>query len=717
MKRALINAIDPEEIRVAFVQGNTLYDLDIENLGQQQKVGNIYKGKIYKIHKDINGMFVDYGTDRHGFLSLIRVSAGQLISAAGEELALDDLKEGQDIMVQVGKDERGSKGVQLLASIVLPSRYLSITPNNPNPRDQVPERLLAEAKNAKSQLDIPKGMGVSITKEGLDVDPEALRSEFKLQLDHWNRIKAAGISKDFPTPCLLHQSERSPIRVLRDYLTEPVDEIVVDERKTFQIVKNYVDWCVPDHVGKVILHEENWPLFNYYKISDEIHKSFDQTVRLPSGGTIVIDPTEALIAIDVNTARAKGRSARETALKTNLEAVTEVARQLRIRDLSGLIVIDLIGMSQKEDEEDAEKIYLKLCNALRQDRATTRVTEVSKFGLIEIERQRLRISLHETLSRTCPLCQGQSLVPNVNNQALRILRQIIEERALSDKVSRIEASTSSAIATYLLNEKRHAIREIELERNVVIIINPDESLLDSQFEIREFDDRDAKIRTSTDQTSLTKSRSQKNKIKFGEKIKPAVPLSTRGARKTRIGDLVRGFFGLATSTEKKLANKSKKAHGHGLSRSKKHQSPRRSGRGRGGAKHNRPSGNQEQLGRSQGALPAKSDSTVKTNERQMKGRGKPAQSRNVENRDENSNAKIDKPKIAVNTSKALNDPRIENTPKSPTKVSKKQPGTPRVAVRRTMQETPKLTPQAQKPEVDKGKLVARNDPRSSNENS
>lgn len=717
MKRALINALDPEEIRVAFVDGRTLYDLDIENLGQQQKVGNIYKGKIYKIQKDISGIFVDYGTDRHGFLPLKRVPDGQLMSAAGEPLKLDALEEGQEIMAQVGKDERRDKGAQLLAAIILPSRYLSIMPNNPNPRDPIPDRRLAEARQAKSNLNIPEGMGVGITKEGLDVDPEALRDEFKLQLDHWNKIKAAGINKEFPTPCLLHQSERSPIRVLRDYLTQPVDEIVVDEQETFKSIKDYVDWCIPDHVGKVILHEEKWPIFSYYQISGEIHKAFDRTVRLPSGGTIVIEQTEALVAIDVNTAQAKGRNSRETAINTNLEAVVEIARQMRIRDLSGLIVIDLIGMSQKEDKEDAEKIYHKLSNVLRQDRATTRVTEVSKFGLIEVERQRLRLSLQETLSRPCPLCHGQSVVLNINNQSLLILRQIIEERALSEKVSRIEAITSTAIAEFLLNKKRDAIKRIELERNISITIRPDGDLLDSQFEIQEFDDRDTKLRTSTERTQLTKSRQQKKKTDSDQKKKPAVPLSMRGSKKPRLGEILRSFFGFGQSGKKRLVAKTEKAKGHGISKSKKPQPTRRSGRGRSSAR-SRSAGNQ---GRSQPqsvGLPSRSASTDKNDEQpRRRRRGESNQPPSKENRNENSRLKAGKAKVAINTS-ARNDPRFEEPREQLAKDNRTKPNAPDVTEHQTSQETQKPTPQGPpKQEVDKAAIVARNDPRKLNETS
>ena len=700
MKRVLINASDAEEIRIAFIDGHTLYDLDIENTGQQQKVNNIYKSKVYKKQKDSSGIFVEYGAERHGFLSLKKVPQGQLISAGGEPLKIDDVKEGQEIMTQVVKDERRDKGAQLSAIIKVPSRYLSVFPNNLNPRDPIPDRLLADAQAVKDALEIPQGIGVSITKEGLEVDPKVLRDELKWLLDVWRQIKEAGNSVEFPAPYPLHISERSPIRVLRDYLRTPVDEIVVDEEEVFKNVREYVENYLPDHAGKVILHEQNWPIFSYYKINDEIQKAFDRTVRLPSGGTIVIDPTEALVAIDVNTAQARGNNPKDTALNTNLEAVSEIARQLRIRDLSGLIVVDLIGMSQKEDQEDAEKIYNKLRQALRRDRATTRIAEVSKFGLIEIERQRLRLSLQETMAAPCPLCQGQSNVLNANNQALRILRQIIEERALSEKVSKIEASTSPAVAAFLFNEKRNAIRKIELERSVQIIINPDNSLLDSQFEIQEFADTDAKIRTLTDQTSLTKSRQQKRRPGTHQQQKAAVPLSARAKKKQGIGTLIKSLFSISSGEKKKPTRSSAKSKLHGTSQSPKPSTPRRPGRGRRG-NQNRATNNNNLPQKHSRPNVAKSDSdNKKENEQPIRKRSKPSRPQARTKMPSVTSTKTEAP--------ARNDPRYEKS--SPAKHSPVQSqAAPAEPIRKVQ---PPVKPVVV-PAIDKTKIVARNDPRQS----
>lgn len=539
MHRILINATDPEEIRVAFVEGQTLQDLDVENRGQQQKVGNIYKAKVTKVQPNIGGIFLDYGFERSGFLSL-KQTQNEAQKEQGAPDESEDIKEGQDILVQVAKDERREKGVQLSTDFVFKSRYLDFLPNTENPKDDISDEDRAVADTIIATLKVPAGMGVSLKKGALTVNQPTLVKEFDLLLETWKKIAEANSNEALEAPALLYQNERSPIRVLRDYFTAPVDEIIVDEETTFKKVRDYVDWCMPDYKTKVFLHDQAWPLFKHYNVDKAVEQAFERTVELRSGGTIVIDPTEALIAIDVNSARAKGNSAKKTAFNTNMEAVIEIARQLRIRDLSGLIVVDFIGMSQKEDEEDAKKIHRKLQHELRRDRATTRVTEVSKFGMVEIERQRLRLSLQETVSTTCPICQGYGHVPNVRNQSLRVLRRLnaIDQ---SRPITRVDVNASMEIAGFMLNNRRVELMGLEKTLGARVTITPTPRLQNVQFEIREFDDNNKVINFMSDKTPLIQT-GRRGRHSDADKSAAVPTIKRRSGR--NIKELVRNLFGL-----------------------------------------------------------------------------------------------------------------------------------------------------------------------------
>ncbi|HEY4731622.1 MAG TPA: Rne/Rng family ribonuclease, partial [Gammaproteobacteria bacterium] len=467
MKRMLINATQPEELRVALVDGQHLYNLDIETPGREQKKSNIHKGKITRIEPSLEAAFVDYGTERHGFLPLKEVSPLSFRTAPPGDRRIDIkdvLQEGQELVVQIAKEERGTKGAALTTFISLAGRYLVLMPNNPRAggisrRIEGDERTdLREAINA---LKIPEGMGVIVRTAGVGKSPQELQWDLDYLVNLWQAIETASTEK--AAPFLVYQESDIVIRAIRDYLRPDIGEILIDDKEVFDRATDFMRQVMPHNLSKVKLYQDAIPLFSRYQIESQIEAAFQHELRLPSGGSVVFDHTEALVSIDINSSRAtKGGDIEETALTTNLEAADEIARQLRLRDIGGLIVIDFIDMTPVRNQREVEN---RLREALKKDRARIQTGRISRFGLLEMSRQRLRPSLGEYSQETCPRCKGLGMIRSVESLALSILR-IIEEDAMKENTAKIIVQLPVNIATYLLNEKRDAVSEIEKRQDL-----------------------------------------------------------------------------------------------------------------------------------------------------------------------------------------------------------------------------------------------------------
>ncbi|MBT0721135.1 ribonuclease E [Rosenbergiella collisarenosi] len=486
MKRMLINATQQEELRVALVDGQKLYDLDIESPGHEQKKANIYKGKITRIEPSLEAAFVDYGAERHGFLPLKEISRENFpdnYSGHGRPNIKDVLREGQEVIVQIDKEERGNKGAALTTFISLAGSYLVLMPNNPRAggisrRIEGDDR--SELKEALSSLDIPNGMGLIVRTAGVGKSAESLQWDLNFRLKHWEAIQKAANSR--PAPFLIHQESNVIVRAFRDYLRQDIGEILIDNPSVLELARQHIAALGrPDFTSKIKLYSGEIPLFSHYQIESQIESAFQREVRLPSGGSIVIDTTEALTAIDINSARStRGGDIEETAFNTNLEAADEIARQLRLRDLGGLIVIDFIDMTPARHQRAVEN---KLRDAVRQDRARIQISHISRFGLLEMSRQRLSPSLGESSHHVCPRCSGTGTIRDNESLALSILR-LIEEEALKDNTKEVHAIVPVPVASYLLNEKRSAVNAIETRQGgVKTIIVPDDKMQTPHYSV------------------------------------------------------------------------------------------------------------------------------------------------------------------------------------------------------------------------------------------
>ncbi|WP_109860673.1 ribonuclease E [Aggregatibacter aphrophilus] len=484
MKRMLINATQKEELRVALVDGQRLFDLDIESPGHEQKKANIYKGKITRVEPSLEAAFVDYGVERHGFLPLKEIAREYFPADyvyQGRPNIRDIISEGQEVIVQVNKEERGNKGAALTTFVSLAGSYLVIMPNNPRAggisrRIEGDERL--ELKDALSSLDVPEGVGLIVRTAGVGKSPEELQWDLKVLLHHWEAIKQASQSR--PAPFLIHQESDVIVRAIRDYLRRDIGEILIDSPKVYEKAKAHIKLVRPDFINRVKLYQGEVPLFSHYQIESQIESAFQREVRLPSGGSIVIDVTEALTAIDINSARStRGGDIEETALNTNLEAADEIARQLRLRDLGGLIVIDFIDMTPVRHQREVEN---RIRDAVRQDRARIQISRISRFGLLEMSRQRLSPSLGESSHHVCPRCQGTGKIRDNESLSLSILR-LLEEEALKENTKQVHTIVPVQIASYLLNEKRKAIHSIEKRHNVDIVVVPNEAMETPHFSV------------------------------------------------------------------------------------------------------------------------------------------------------------------------------------------------------------------------------------------
>lgn len=497
----LINATQSEELRVALVDGQKLYDLDIEAGSREQKKSNIYKGRITRVEPSLEAAFVDFGAERHGFLPLKEISKEYFNPSAGKGRVniREAIREGQEVIVQVDKEERGNKGAALTTFISLAGRYLVLMPNNSRAggisrRIEGDER--SHLKDAMSGLETPKNMGVIVRTAGVGRSTEELQWDLDYLLQFWESITSA--SKDRPAPFLIYQESNVIIRAIRDYLRQDIGEVLVDAPLVFEDVLNFVRSVMPAYESKIRLYQDETPLFNRYQIESQIETAFQREVTLPSGGSIVIDPTEALVSIDINSARAtKGSDIEETAYQTNLEAAEEIARQLRLRDMGGLVVIDFIDMGPSKNQRDVEN---RMKKSLELDRARVQVGKISRFGLLEMSRQRLRPSLGETRSEVCPRCSGQGTIRDIESLALSIMR-IMYEEATKDKTKEVQAILPVSVATFLLNEKRKQISDIEKQQSVRVIIIPNEAMDTPHYELNRI--RDDESEQGDDKASYT----------------------------------------------------------------------------------------------------------------------------------------------------------------------------------------------------------------------
>ena len=474
MKRMLINATHSEELRVALVDGQKLYDLDIESLARDQKQSNIYKGKVTRVEPSLEAAFVDFGGNRHGFLPLKEISRAYFKPGASTQRGriniADVLSEGQELIVQVDKEERGSKGAALTTFYSLAGRYLVLMPNNPR-AGGISRRIEGEEReglrDALSELEIPKDMGIIVRTAGVGRSAEELKLDLNYLLQLADAIKIAADSQ--PAPFLIYQEGDVITRAVRDYMRDDIGEILIDTDAAFEQASGFVGQVMPHLKSRVKRYNSDVPLFNRYQIEGQIESAFQREVRLPSGGSIVIDPTEALVSIDINSARAtKGSDIEETALNTNLEAADEICRQLRIRDIGGLVVIDFIDMNLPKHQRAVEN---RMREALELDRAKIQLNKISKFGLLEMSRQRMRPSLRETSHVVCPRCEGLGTIRDIESTALALLR-VIQEEALKESTAQVRAFVPINVAAFVLNEKRPVVLDIENRHSIRVIIAP-----------------------------------------------------------------------------------------------------------------------------------------------------------------------------------------------------------------------------------------------------
>ena len=538
MKRMLINATQPEEVRVAVVDGQRLQDLDIESPGREQKKGSIYRARVTRVEPSLEAAFVDFGAERHGFLPLKEISRSHVDGSAAEgasrKTGISDLvREGQEFLVQVDKEERGTKGAALTTFFSLPGRYMVLMPNDPR-AGGISRRVEGESRSALrealSQLEIPEGMGVIVRTAGVGRRQEELQTDIDYLLQLWQAIQRAGDERSGPE--LIYRENNLVVRAIRDCLREDIGELLIDSEEAFKEAQTFIQQVMPHYGSRVKRYTDDVPLFSRYQIESQIETAFGHTVKLPSGGSIVIDPTEALVAIDTNSARAtKGADIEETALNTNLEAAEEIARQLRLRDVGGLIVIDFIDMANTRNQRAVES---KLREALEADRARIQLGRISQFGLFEMSRQRLRPSLQETTTEVCPRCGGTGRIQDIQSLALTILR-LMEEEALKERSSIVRALVPLNVAAYLLNEKRRDVAEIEKRTETHFVIVPNAALETPHYDIQRIRDdnaeAEAEVRsyeladtaTETEQRDRDQERRRNGRPAQEPAIKPPAP--------------------------------------------------------------------------------------------------------------------------------------------------------------------------------------------------
>lgn len=579
MKRILVNATQQEELRVAMVDGQKLYDLDIEVPAQEQKKANIYKGVITRIEPSLEAAFVNYGVERHGFLPFKEISKLYFKdhnTPPGERPPIKDLiEEGQQLIVQVEREERGNKGAALTTFISLAGRYLVLMPNNPR-AGGVSRRIEGEdrkqVREALSQVKIPNGMGAIVRTAGVGRTSDELGWDIAYLEKVWKAIEHAAAEKQ--EPFLIYQESNAMIRALRDHYRDDINEIIIDDSKVYQDAHNFLEQVMPNDLRKLKHYEDRVPLFNRYQIEAQIESAFQREVSLPSGGAIVIDHTEALLSIDINSARAtKGSDIEQTALQTNLEAADEIARQLRLRDLGGLIVVDFIDMLSNKNQREVEN---RLRDAIEVDRARIQIGRISRFGLLEMSRQRLRPSLGESSEIVCPRCTGHGTIRTSESLALAILR-LLEEEAMKEKTGKVIARVPVEVGTFLLNEKRLPLQEIEHRHKIDLIIVPQANMETPHFEVQRVrnDDKETEGKPSYELSTQEEETIDITTTTRREVDKPAVSTISMDApaptaisdnknkttNKTKSKGFLAGIFAwlFADTAEAENKNKSKKA--------------------------------------------------------------------------------------------------------------------------------------------------------------
>jgi ribonuclease E len=481
----LINATQEEELRMAMVDGQRLYDLNIELPASERKKANIYKGQITRIEPSLEAAFVNYGAERHGFLPLKEISPEYFVSSveSGSKPNIRKvLKEGQDIVVQIDKEERGNKGAALTTYVSLAGRFIVLKPNKSR-SGGVSRRIVGEerdlARVSLKEINVPKGMSVILRTAGIERSGEELSWDLENLLSVWEAIKKVVVER--PSPFLIYRESNSVVRALRDYLTNEIGEILIDDEATYKEATEFVEQVMPHNLRKLKHYTDSVALFTRYQIESQIESAFSHSVNLPSGGSLVIDHTEALVSIDINSARAtKGGDIEATALNTNLESADEIARQLRLRDLGGLVVIDFIDMGPQKNQRAVEN---RLREAVRQDRARVQLGKISRFGLLEMSRQRLRPSLGESSYLVCPRCSGLGNIRSVESLALAILR-IIGEEARKERTAKVIAQLPVGVATYLLNEKRDWVQSLESRHDTQVILVANPGLETPHYDVR-----------------------------------------------------------------------------------------------------------------------------------------------------------------------------------------------------------------------------------------
>lgn len=484
MNKILIS-VSQDEVRVAVVKGKILYDLDIEHAGIEQKKSNIYKGRITRAEPSLEAAFVDYGSDKHGFLPLKEISKTYFSSSFSGNFSniniRDVIKEGQEVIVQIDKDERGSKGAALTTFISLAGSYVVLMPNNPRAGGvsrRIENEDRQELRQSLRDLKIPEDMGVIIRTAGIGKSTQELQWDLDTLLKQWDNILKAS---DQPAPFLIYQESDIVIRSVRDHLREDIIEIVIDNRETYEKIVHYIEQIRPDFAARIKLYDSKIPLFSFYQIERQIETAYQRNVTLPSGGAIVIDHTEALVSIDVNSAKATGGSdIEETAFKTNLEAVEEIAKQLRLRDIGGLIVVDFIDMSSLRNQRE---VCQKMRDAMKDDRARAQIGNISRFGLLEMSRQRLRSYIGSAMQVSCPRCDGQGTIRAIESLANSLIR-VIEEEAIRETNSHVQVQVPIDLATFLSNEKKDIITEIEHRQQVRVFIIPNQHLETPNYKIK-----------------------------------------------------------------------------------------------------------------------------------------------------------------------------------------------------------------------------------------
>ncbi len=575
MKKMLINATDSNELRVALTQESGLYDLDIERIEQTQKKSNIYKAKITTIAPSLNAAFVEFGANRQGFLPFKEIAPHYFQSSktqqdqsedsttdSNQNLAKQALKEGQELIVQVEKEERGNKGAALTTYISLAGSFLVLMPNNPR-AGGVSRRIEGEERDTLkknlAKLNIPKDMGLIIRTAGVSKTSDELQWDLDALYQHWQAIVAA--SKQKSAPFLIHKEGGIIIRSIRDHLRHDVEEIIIDDKTTYEETKHYLAQARPQLLANLTLYQNPIPLFNYYEVEKEIETAFLREVRLPSGGSIVIDQTEALVAIDINSSRAtKGSDIEETALQTNLEAADEIAKQLRLRDMGGLIVIDFIDMTPLKNQRAVED---RLHIATNEDRARVQSSRISRFGLLELSRQRIHPNLSEAAQLPCTTCQGRGMVRSIMVQAKTLLRSI-EDEAMKAHTGQIQVQLPVELATYILNELREQIFAIEKRQDISLLLLPNPHIQAPEYRVTRITKQSSSLKDFTPSYRLIEApnveMTKTEKSKPAKIEKPAVTMTpTKSSQKKAAikASLIKRLWKSMFGTSKPQANRNK----------------------------------------------------------------------------------------------------------------------------------------------------------------